>query len=703
MSGDVTVHQTLHGYKNGHSMIAASLVLTSDLSTTLLSMSDLSGSTPVPGFEEYLTAYPLGEALYAFAKTWYAFEMPRPGSVWTHSLLIPRTEIDKLPSLSPLLDAFRRPTPNSTDSMLAAYSAPLQIATDLSRNYGLWTELDDVSALLNSIYSFPYQPIIVEGTAASRFQNAIISIWQQQWPRLRHAFSFCTGSLSARKIRGRPLDLQVVPSLRIRGVQRELPDAIEPRQFPAHPVELDWIQSAIADLQSSDGTQLRRFLWYAAKDSDKGRPAFKVLVRLLGALMGNVQSIGRLTKEIGDVFAEPSDALTLKLLLIGHCEDSEFVPPMSVQAEFMKALLRMDVVRPFEGLFPSIGQIASKLFKADKETALDIAHIALTESPNAIGGLFISGIATAMPPIDIRSFESKHSVLLNTLLRQNPLIAANPDIWTSTSRPLELLDTVAAAKTNVAEKANISKAIIDSNLDHLVVEAALKLGSPFVFQMMESVKNGTSPRPSWLRAASLCQEYVLEWLSEQTKIPPEESFWIVRAFDPRKSNVLKYETRIWLDNAFTAAHYQDTDAIHYCCFCLAIAFRSADNMAMKLAAAVFQKIHDAAEHELLLYESWRLLDDVAPPLTWWRDWDRCERLRVALIDVSIAHKWSTESFVRAIKDAHTFSRVFDLRRTSKARSALFQQVANDLLSGRISGDPRVLSIAESAYYRGKRQ
>ena len=47
----------------------------------------------VPGFESYLTAYPLPRSsLVAFARTWTAPEMPRPGCVWTHTLLIEQKE-----------------------------------------------------------------------------------------------------------------------------------------------------------------------------------------------------------------------------------------------------------------------------------------------------------------------------------------------------------------------------------------------------------------------------------------------------------------------------------------------------------------------------------------------------------------------------------------------------------------------------------
>ena len=46
----------------------------------MLSFSDLSGSSTGIKFDSYLTGYPVAElGMYAFARTWYANEMRRPG------------------------------------------------------------------------------------------------------------------------------------------------------------------------------------------------------------------------------------------------------------------------------------------------------------------------------------------------------------------------------------------------------------------------------------------------------------------------------------------------------------------------------------------------------------------------------------------------------------------------------------------------
>ena len=93
----ISIHQALHGYHDGHTLLGSSREFPADVRRTMLVLSDMSGQSMEPGFESYFTGYPLeGEGFYAFAKTWHAAEMPRSGCVWTHTLLLPFSELGTL-------------------------------------------------------------------------------------------------------------------------------------------------------------------------------------------------------------------------------------------------------------------------------------------------------------------------------------------------------------------------------------------------------------------------------------------------------------------------------------------------------------------------------------------------------------------------------------------------------------------------------
>src|SRR5262245_39743564 len=105
-----SIHQTLHGYSGGHRLLASSTELPPVAKETMAALSDLSGTRPQEGFESYVTGYPLpSTSFFVFARTWIAPEMPRPGCVWTHSLLVPQGILDVNFDTSLLLLLHQRP------------------------------------------------------------------------------------------------------------------------------------------------------------------------------------------------------------------------------------------------------------------------------------------------------------------------------------------------------------------------------------------------------------------------------------------------------------------------------------------------------------------------------------------------------------------------------------------------------------------
>ena len=111
-------HQALHGYSEGHRLLASSTSLAAIDTRTMLVLSDLSGPGASIGDEGYLTGYPLPDAgLYALARTWLATEMPRPGCVWTHTILIDFADLASLSSPAVLLRLFIKP--DSLDNLFA--------------------------------------------------------------------------------------------------------------------------------------------------------------------------------------------------------------------------------------------------------------------------------------------------------------------------------------------------------------------------------------------------------------------------------------------------------------------------------------------------------------------------------------------------------------------------------------------------------
>lgn len=107
----ININQTLHGYANGHQMLATSCQWTLDERKKLDTLSDLNGQCDEKKFKNYYTGYPIaGGTQYVIAKTWYAAEMERPGCVWTHSLILSIEDMAHIQSIVDLLGLFVKPS-----------------------------------------------------------------------------------------------------------------------------------------------------------------------------------------------------------------------------------------------------------------------------------------------------------------------------------------------------------------------------------------------------------------------------------------------------------------------------------------------------------------------------------------------------------------------------------------------------------------
>ena len=216
------IEQNLHGYADGHRLLAGSVDLPRQEKYLMLGLSDMSGRSMVPGFEEYLTGYPLPDAgLYTFARTWYAPEMERPGCVWTHTLLIGESDLGNVRNLGGLRRLFRRPTKGDKVSW-DEYRVPLEY---VERGHDVsaapWME-QHLAFALWGLYGADL-PLFHPAEDARQLEDMLLALWSQQWPSLRFAFRFCSGAIGVRVSGGNPFDYQIIPLSSIREARREVP------------------------------------------------------------------------------------------------------------------------------------------------------------------------------------------------------------------------------------------------------------------------------------------------------------------------------------------------------------------------------------------------------------------------------------------------------------------------------------------------
>ena len=105
----IIANQTLHGYANGHQMIASSCEWDLNDRKKMDVLSDLNSRCDDERLSYYMGYSISNGKNYVIAKTWYAGEMSRPGCVWTHSLILKTEDISKIKKIEEIITVFQRP------------------------------------------------------------------------------------------------------------------------------------------------------------------------------------------------------------------------------------------------------------------------------------------------------------------------------------------------------------------------------------------------------------------------------------------------------------------------------------------------------------------------------------------------------------------------------------------------------------------
>jgi hypothetical protein len=687
--------QVLHGYSDGHRELQSSVKLPPKTAHILQINSDLSGSSITRGFEAYLTGYPLPEInSYAFAKTWYAPEMPRPGCVWTHSLIINNTDLAHIPDLALVCQLFLRP---SSKSDWRKYHRPIECSpSKLSKNEfaPAAKNLRSLSTeLLCALYEFWDSPIFVAASSSQEYETIAVAIWSQQWPRMRRSFKFCTGSLSNRKFDGIPFDLQIVPSTLIPAIEREAPtgniirasirgSARVDRDDPCDLHANAWLQAATGDLEVR--SPLRDFLWRFGSDQPDDRSAFRRLVEIYNCVLranNGTGSLQDLLFLVGSDFPQSNEAVHLKQALFGGNEfQKEFLRVNASESELLSGLTTTTSHSAFDPSSLSIRNRAKGLYEENREKANRLALNILIQEITPFGEEYLTGVCEVISVEDALSLTTHHPGLLPLIVQSNPKLLTEPSIWKgSIDLQREIFDVVTRDPASTKFLTSLIPILLEVGTDSLADEIEGRLDSDLAVRAILEWFNSRSSddfqvvTPKWQRILSNHPRHVLDWIlqTRNNGANLRTLALAARSLDPHDLGVVQADAGMWLDLARKASDLEEPVRIQTMSFLLALGFNNPPPNGAQIVSHSFPFVHDAARRNRLDYADWRVLQTQAPSVSFWRSWDKCERLRYALIDRFIRFEWPEEDFLRAVSDPDTFHRTLEsCNETSRGRKFL---------------------------------
>jgi hypothetical protein len=638
------LHQALHGYVDGHRQLALSAGLKAGDQRTLLALSDISG--PGAGLDDggYLTGYPLPDSgMFALARTWPAPEMPRPGCVWTHTLLIDFDDLAEMRSLTELASFFRRPSSiGEAQSYARPEPAPVRLSEPHFFGAQIWAR-----RVLAALYGEAKSPIIAGNPGPDR-DFVVLALWSQQWPRLRRSFRFCTFAAEDRSIEGAGFDLQVLPprDRSFRSRFRAVFDADSASQGPAA-----WVDLALKDLEQPDVDGLRTFLRTLGSDASGGREAFRPLCGLHQAMRGLNEDPNALQTAIAILRDEVGlkDARRAKVVVASAALDHADVLD---EPSFDFLWNQLSLLEP-PALAKQAGRLGRAVWRRDPtrlvRLALDPSH-------------FQPIIDRTFLDLDINELLDgleRVPELAGKALACRPELVERPKFWSRAGAIDEALDAGAIASRQTA----VARAMLVAGRDDLASRAVPLLGAIPVLTALNAVAD--EKRMSlWVHAVVHDIDAVAGFLAGDSQIRRRLLYDLARNLPP---DALPNDRGV---DPWVAAWNRSIDGIervaadYVAAYLLSRALGSRSRSAAELAELSFEKTHISAASNILPDAAWRLLDPRLPPSAFWFDWDRCQRLRTGVVKLFVERDLPPAAFARLATD----ERLFEMLASQAARS-----------------------------------
>lgn len=311
------VDQFLHGYANGHRLLAASRQPDEATASALLSHSD----APAIPRTRVLASLPLPPIRsWALTSIWPAEDAPRPGSVWSHTLLLDDEALNSLEGAGGLLEAFSMPTERND---LSRFSLQAEVA---DRPISVGSDDRTIAeAILLATYGWPGKSTAVLAPNLDAAAKILLAIWQRQWPALRASYSFRTRLRLSEEAKA-GLEVALQPSRREGAGRVEIAAEASIDERPNPP----WLGVLADDLERNRGP-IQELLRTFGPEAPKGWSDFPTLGRILSEASNPATGRSAFSALVL-VYPEPAQMEGLKLAMLRR-ESAVWIAPEIVRLE----------------------------------------------------------------------------------------------------------------------------------------------------------------------------------------------------------------------------------------------------------------------------------------------------------------------------------------------------------------------------------
>lgn len=623
------IEQLLHGYHNGHHLIAGSVSLPIKDADIMSYLSDWTDYiNPISNDTSYITAYPLKESnYYVIAKSWYAHEMSRPGCVWTHSLLVDLSKLGIVDDLCALAPLFRRPNEEGDDFI--AYTKSIDLPSNLPPHESIHLDGFDETRMLLMLAGLMERkkPLSYHIEKDSDFYiDLCLRIIQNTPIGILSDLSLCSGTASVRKLENSPFNLQFVVNKGDSLFEPYTESNIKPTADKGFKFWMNCMLSGRKDVSML----VRRFSPDLGNASEKFISMVNLLRLLNEKISLNNTSIGiddvifYLTKE----FDNKESGANLKREFLSEsvssifCNEKTFILTLSSIKEYASL--------DYNAFDFSSRVISFKVKNGEKAYMEMLSELAKKDSLNEEGIMLLSSAFDGFSTEQMINFANNHWNLLKSIVNRAPQILSN-DFWIDLPNSQFLFLFSVFQNTHHENFSNWNKLyekllIKDTFVSDVICSDFKEHVSEYI-QIALNKWNHDQPLSFNRTILNLCfndKNAVLNWMGGQITICNFLREKIKSTIRPNEDLVIQSSSTIW--KAFVCSELSCQRDANNLIFVYELAFSWNDWDSLQYLKAVLPHIYNALLNDKLSSYSWQIIEKYTGEVPFWISWDKCRRL-----------------------------------------------------------------------------
>lgn len=620
------IHQLLHGYSEGHKLLATSISNIPPKDRKKLAvLSDWDEYATGSDDDSYITCYPLSESnYYAIAKTWYANEMNRPGCVWTHTLLIDCSEETEFLDLRQLYHSFIRPEVGD----FSLYEKPIEIASDemaVKNSQTLQFNEPSLDYWFHKLL-FGNEPLIFSVEKSSSYYQMLVLGIISHLPRsLMFRYSLCSGTGRVRKYENEVFDLQFITSYK-NSIQR-LSRSVEGAEVEG------WCNFVATSIRTGGDNVPRLVSRFSSDISDNvDKYAAVILIyelidRLKEPGEQNVSKFSLVLRVMAEAFPDEEDGKSFKCVILSpgltkyFFDEKDFIYQMAVTKYW----------ETFDYEKMDFALRARAYFKSHQTSdyASMLERLLECKEDNPYKQTVLDNVDIEFNLLQVENLIEEHWKLFRYLAQRNDK-ALNNDLWLKVGKE-KFTELVGFFFKKIPEEYLYWRPLLEKMLeynyaaDSFQIETMSSHVPDISAEILFELNEGHYLNSGWVGYCKRNPHTIIDWLGGQGSVNKQIVSLVLDVIDPESEMVRRSENTKW--RVLQSAPVELGSKLEFAVFLFLLSYNlKKDELAFSLYRKAFQTIYEATEKSQIGYY-WSKISAYCPRPFLGLEWDKCDLLR----------------------------------------------------------------------------